>query len=253
MLGFLRRLRRSLIEEGNLRKYLVYAVGEILLVVLGILIALQINNLNEDRKDRIEEEKALKALKIDFVETRRRLNATIKQQEAVIHKGRKLINLFADNDRTAYTDSIGHYLNGGALSFWRAEPITGTYDALIGAGNLGLIQNEDLRRLLAEYSAEITSGFEDHEYSMNLLAQLFDKSSEFIAPLLPVAFRRGIKLNDDERSKNNAIDGLLNETSFVGPLIWKNLLDHGRIERQKAMLTYTNDIIELIDSELSKD
>ena len=51
MLGFLRRIRRSLIEEGHLRKYLVYAIGEILLVVLGILIALQVNNWNEARKE----------------------------------------------------------------------------------------------------------------------------------------------------------------------------------------------------------
>ena len=44
---------------GNLRKYLIYAIGELLLVVLGILIALQINTWNEQRKERITEKELL--------------------------------------------------------------------------------------------------------------------------------------------------------------------------------------------------
>ena len=50
MLKFFRRIRRKLLNEGSLRKYLVYAIGEILLVMVGILLALQVNNWNEGRK-----------------------------------------------------------------------------------------------------------------------------------------------------------------------------------------------------------
>lgn len=49
MITLFRRLRESLIESGNFRRYLLYAMGEIILVVIGILIALQINNWNENR------------------------------------------------------------------------------------------------------------------------------------------------------------------------------------------------------------
>lgn len=51
MLKFFRRIRQSLLAESKFRKYLLYALGEILLVVIGILIALQINNWNEERKE----------------------------------------------------------------------------------------------------------------------------------------------------------------------------------------------------------
>jgi len=51
MLKFFRTIRKKLIEEDNVRKYLLYAIGEILLVVIGILIALQVNNWNEARAD----------------------------------------------------------------------------------------------------------------------------------------------------------------------------------------------------------
>jgi hypothetical protein len=59
MIKFFRKIRQRLLAEGNLKRYLLYAIGEILLVVIGILIALQINNWNEWRKDRIKEENIL--------------------------------------------------------------------------------------------------------------------------------------------------------------------------------------------------
>ena len=62
MLTFLRKIRKSLIESGSVRSYLLYAIGEIALVVLGILIALQINNWNEWRKDRILEKETLREI-----------------------------------------------------------------------------------------------------------------------------------------------------------------------------------------------
>ncbi|MBO0341043.1 hypothetical protein J0654_05270 [Muricauda lutimaris] len=51
MIKFFRNIRKSLLNEGKTGKYLKYALGEILLVVIGILIALQINNWNENRKN----------------------------------------------------------------------------------------------------------------------------------------------------------------------------------------------------------
>lgn len=59
MISFLRKIRKSLINSGSAKKYLFYAFGEILLVVFGILIALQINNWNENRKERILEKEVL--------------------------------------------------------------------------------------------------------------------------------------------------------------------------------------------------
>ena len=55
MIKFFRHIRRSLINQNNMGKYFKYAIGEILLVVIGILIALQINNWNEGRKTHAKE------------------------------------------------------------------------------------------------------------------------------------------------------------------------------------------------------
>ena len=67
MLSFFRKIRRSLIESGSVQKYLFYAIGEIALVVIGILIALQINNWNEKRKTKADVKILLYALREDLV------------------------------------------------------------------------------------------------------------------------------------------------------------------------------------------
>ena len=63
MIKFFRKIRQDMINENRASKYLLYAIGEIVLVVIGILIALQINNWNESRKENEEEIVILKSLK----------------------------------------------------------------------------------------------------------------------------------------------------------------------------------------------
>ena len=67
MLKFFRKIRQQLLQEGSFQKYLLYAFGEILLVMIGILLALQVNNWNETKKARVTELQALKNLQKEFV------------------------------------------------------------------------------------------------------------------------------------------------------------------------------------------
>jgi len=83
MLKFFRKIRLKLIDEGNLKRYLIYAIGEIALIVIGILIALQINNWNNWKKERIKEREIL----IDLVEN---LEINVKTIESDI----ELLRLF---------------------------------------------------------------------------------------------------------------------------------------------------------------
>jgi len=65
MIKFFRKIRYNLMSTNQTRKYFKYALGEILLVVIGILIALQINNWNEVRKERLKEQELLIQLQAD--------------------------------------------------------------------------------------------------------------------------------------------------------------------------------------------
>lgn len=66
MIQFFRKIRRGLLSENKFTKYLVYAIGEIILVVIGILIALQINNANENKKNKKSTELAIHSLLQDL-------------------------------------------------------------------------------------------------------------------------------------------------------------------------------------------
>ena len=77
MIKFFRKIRQNLLTEGKTGKYLKYAVGEVVLVVIGILIALQINNWNEAKKTLDKERVVLKSLNKDFKINQRQFS-TIK-------------------------------------------------------------------------------------------------------------------------------------------------------------------------------
>lgn len=81
MIKFFRRIRQKLIEQGNLKKYFFYAIGEILLVVLGILIALQINTWNDQKKDRKLETQYFERFKKEFEENIKNVDDQIKFSE----------------------------------------------------------------------------------------------------------------------------------------------------------------------------
>ena len=79
MIKFFRKIRQKLLEQSKIRSYFVYAFGEIVLVVIGILIALQINNWNEVRKDQKQEIKLLKQLQTDLTANEVEINGLIKR------------------------------------------------------------------------------------------------------------------------------------------------------------------------------
>jgi len=92
MIKFYRKIRQNLMSEGKTGKYLKYAIGEILLVVIGILIALQLNNYNDNRKNTDQLKTALKSL-VNEIETNvnslessiKKIDSDLKDLEDIVH------------------------------------------------------------------------------------------------------------------------------------------------------------------------
>lgn len=93
MIKFFRKIRQKLLEEGNLKRYLIYAFGEILLVVIGILIALQVNNWNEGRKELAKSHEILREIAENLEYNNARFLKEIKEEEAVV----KSIDIVLEN------------------------------------------------------------------------------------------------------------------------------------------------------------
>ena len=93
MLKFFRKIRQNLIDQGDAKRYLLYAIGEILLVMIGILLALQVNNWNENRKAQIQEMETLRDIK-------KNLESDIVNLDSIISMYRERLSYFKKVDPT---------------------------------------------------------------------------------------------------------------------------------------------------------
>ena len=155
MFSFFRRLRLLLLANGRLSKYFVYALGEILLVVLGILIALQINNWNESQKSGRLEQQYLQSLKQEFLVNRNKLESLDSllavQLEASIEFTRSM------NPKKILLDDadFARVMRDGFRDTHSYNPSSGVMKDLINSGKLSLIKNDQLRRVLADWESNI--------------------------------------------------------------------------------------------------
>jgi len=166
MLRFFRTLRHRLLTENRVNKYLLYAVGEILLVVIGILIALQIDTWNEARKNRAFEQEVLAQIKENLLQDRQALQAVAQSYQEAVRASGKLLE---PSSRSGFPDSIPYWL-GRVARFERFNPLTSSYEVLKSKG-LDIVSNDTLRLLLGQYyddkAATAVLAMEDIEYSFN--------------------------------------------------------------------------------------
>ncbi|MAD97146.1 MAG: hypothetical protein CMB99_07470 [Flavobacteriaceae bacterium] len=153
MIKFFRKIRKKLLTENKLSRYLLYASGEIILVVIGILFALQINNWNEEHKNAKKELYTLKELRKEFKNDSVKLKSFSFLTEGKTKDGRMLKEVYL-NKRTMPPDSIilRVFFNGRVVLF---ESYTPTYDELLSTGKLDLIKNEELKKLINSYKSNL--------------------------------------------------------------------------------------------------
>ncbi len=145
-----------MLTENKFSKYLIYAIGEIILVVIGILIALSINNWNEQRKQQKIEQEYLLSLQSEFNTNMDKLNFSIAENEAIIKGINGLLNLFdnevLDSVSNKYLKETFRSVLGNQMSF---KPSTGVLNDIISSGNLNLIANQKLRQRLASFESSL--------------------------------------------------------------------------------------------------
>ena len=156
MIKFFRHIRKNLLSQGKTGKYFKYAIGEILLVVIGILIALQLNNWNENRKKRAQEQALLVQLQSEFNSNLKQLDEKITIRKNMYNSSLKLLH-YIDNPVGIHNDSILKHLVQTTLSP-TFNPISTDF---IGTGRIQLLQNNRLKELLTRWSSEIVAVTEE--------------------------------------------------------------------------------------------
>jgi hypothetical protein len=146
MIKFFRKIRQKLLTENKFSKYLLYAIGEIILVVIGILIALQINNWNESKKLANTESIYLKRFIIELKQDTTYFSNEIKQSK----KNNEIIKDFSTalNDEQSQDSTVIKLANNYFSQGWGMpsfKPSTSTFNDLSSTGNLNIIRNTSLR------------------------------------------------------------------------------------------------------------
>ncbi len=142
MMKFFRKIRQKMLSENKFSKYLLYAIGEIVLIVLGILLALYLNNINEEKQLKKDEIKILKELKSNLKSTVEAFERTIKYESDYLAQNKKILEYI--NTKQPYSTELDHAFG---TYFWilSSNPVTGGYDYLKSKG-IELITNDSLRK-----------------------------------------------------------------------------------------------------------
>ena len=143
MIKIFRKIRQNLLMENKTGKYFKYAIGEIILVVIGILIALSINNWNEERKNKIKESVYLEGIKSD-------LTRDIKYMQFLIPKNNTWTQNYATLDSLTKLKSNKIFeiefseIFNLSRQIYTFYPRVGSYSSLISENSAGLISNKEL-------------------------------------------------------------------------------------------------------------
>jgi hypothetical protein len=150
MIKFFQKIRQNMINDNKVSKYLLYAIGEIMLVVIGILIALQINNNNEIQKNKVTESKYIEEMLEDFEIN---LQSSEKALSALYRGLPALIELLKQSTLETPTVSIDSINN--MFSFMQTMPFYSStdrvYNNIMGSGDLKLITSTEVKTSLSDY------------------------------------------------------------------------------------------------------
>ena len=245
MIKFFRKIRQRLLSENNFSKYLIYAVGEIILVVIGILIAIQLNEWRNDSINTKQKQKVLVTLKTDFEVSLTRLDTVYYHQEQSFFKFRKSRHLIDSinyvTDNTVLRENLAHGGHGNSFN-----PINGALRSAISSGDIHLIENERLIELLFSWEDLVIDSYEEIEllqkYSMEIYIPILHKYTQV----------REIYFKKDESSHRSHFVGLFKDPLFENytqEMIFKS---YNYRQELKGIRINNLEIIELIEQELKK-
>jgi hypothetical protein len=154
VIKFFRKIRQQLLTENKFSKYLLYAIGEIVLVVIGILIALSINNWNHERIESQKELVYLDNLERDLQNQLISIDVQLGYEQKYIEYGEPILEDYLETDGIVFDTVFSTNLRVlmERKTFVRTDP---TFEDLISSGNIGVLKNNGLRNDIIEYYQEL--------------------------------------------------------------------------------------------------
>ena len=236
-------------KQNKTTKYFKYAIGEIVLVVIGILIALSINNWNEDIKKNSKKLNVLKALKTEFTENLSQLNSITTYHNKALNAALSILDLRATGIDHISKDSLNILFRNVQYNY-TFDPRNGGLRTAISSGDIHLITNEKLLTLLFEWQDVVADLREDELNSREFVHNNRAAIHDYI-PRLPLT-----------KLQNRALPNSSYPSEFMDLIMSRNLEDFcgfriGGIEEiiSESQVVKDNNktILELINKEFQND
>lgn len=229
MIKFFRKIRQKALTKNKFGKYLTYAIGEIILVVIGILIALSINNWNENRKDSIEEkailESLLENLKLSKIQSELLINEEKRLKKDLIE-----ILGIASNDNKTNSKIISDSTFKNAVWDLQSDmPTFNAYNNLKSTNKMSLIKNKKINEKFTELEFRLNKLDDILDDRLSVHQIRIDDILENDVNFIPLIKSNVTNINIDNESKNN----------------YSQLLENKRIRNLLGMkLSITQDVID---------
>ncbi|NND95253.1 MAG: hypothetical protein HKN45_10330 [Flavobacteriales bacterium] len=241
MIKFFRKIRKRLLTENKFSKYLLYASGEIILVVLGILIALSLNNWKEELANQGEEQRILRGLKHEFELNIAEVNRNIKLNTATRESTIALIHLIRSDNPFDDSRNIDSLLNA-VYMFGSFDAQTGIVDEVISSGKLSIIQDSELRDRLTSASGLLDNLEEDYIIRSNFyMDHIIPFLSKYVALVNQDQFMDFSSWSDTYKKNELAVSPFSQRYEEIDLLQFENLI---------ATHKLSNDFVTLDESDL---
>jgi len=239
MIKFFRNIRLTLIGEGKTSKYLKYAIGEIILVMIGILLALQVNTWKEQRALRVEERSILEELNDNLVTNIDILESYIAHQKDRQSEIRTVIKQI--EREVPYSDSMGIHLRNVRKGEY-ISLLSSAFESLKSVG-FNLVQNKKLR------SSIINSFNYDYEQNLKSISSITELNYQSTHEIYVKYLSYDDSIN--ERTIPNDYDSLLKNKEFYNLLTYRIAGKNGAIGMATLLLDKTKELQQEIIKELN--
>jgi len=252
MINFFRNIRQNMIKENKVSKYILYAIGEIILVVIGILIALQINNWNAEQN--IEKEEI--SLLNNLLES---LYSAKEQSDIDIFKENKLReSLLVALGKNSNKSDLGINSMSDSLFYnllWNSNPsvpVLSSYSDIKNTGRIGIIKNRSIRENFTNLElslAELTSLVKDRLIvQQTRIDDILVNDVNFVRLLK--SMEPSIDIDNELQNNYNLI---LNNQKTRNLLALKLGLTYSAINNRQELRDEIDDLIQLVEVELQRE
>lgn len=246
MIKFFRHIRQTLIMENKTGKYLKYAIGEIVLVVIGILIAIQLNEWRNESINNNQKQNILKALKAEY-------EANLKQLDTVLFYDNR-ISVAYSNLNEMYNRSFVGYSEEDIVRAviehswtWTFNPINGALRSAISSGDIHLITNKRLVELLFSWEDIVEDSYEEAKTMRQFQYERLDFLSKYIRVFDAERFYHKIIAPTNFSSDYYA---LLKDPAFEDYRTASHFYAYEYISELEVIKKYNLELLNLIEQEI---